>query len=89
VTEVLSAFIIRAMLMMEAESTSETSVNFYQTTRHNNPEDNHLQECMKLYLHSLTHFHIVPDSNLGPEAGYPEVFRSFTRFLRANARIMP
>jgi hypothetical protein len=27
---------------MEAASTSETSVNFYQTTRHNNPEDNHL-----------------------------------------------
>jgi hypothetical protein len=29
-------------LMMEAASTSETSVNFYQTTRHNNPEVNHL-----------------------------------------------
>jgi hypothetical protein len=29
-------------LMMEAESTSETSVNFYKTTRRNNPEDNHL-----------------------------------------------
>jgi hypothetical protein len=28
--------------MMEAESTSETSVNFYQTTRLNNPEDSHL-----------------------------------------------
>jgi hypothetical protein len=26
-------------LMMEAEITSETSVNFYQTTRRNNPED--------------------------------------------------
>jgi hypothetical protein len=29
-------------LMMEAASTSETSVNFYQTTLRNNPEDNHL-----------------------------------------------
>jgi hypothetical protein len=29
-------------LMTEAESTSETSVNFYQTTQHNNPEDSHL-----------------------------------------------
>jgi hypothetical protein len=29
-------------LMMEAASTSETSVNFYQTTWHNNPEDSHL-----------------------------------------------
>jgi hypothetical protein len=29
-------------LMMEAASTSETSVNFYQTVRHNIPEDSHL-----------------------------------------------
>jgi hypothetical protein len=29
--------------MMEAESTSETSVNFYQTTRRYNPEDSHLR----------------------------------------------
>jgi hypothetical protein len=29
-------------LIMEAASTSETSVNFYQTTRRNNPEDSHL-----------------------------------------------
>jgi hypothetical protein len=30
-------------LIMEAASTSETSVNFYQTTQRNNPEDSHLQ----------------------------------------------
>jgi hypothetical protein len=30
-------------LMTEAASTSETSVNFYQTTRRYNPEDSHLQ----------------------------------------------
>jgi hypothetical protein len=30
---------------MEAVSTSETSVNFYQTTRRNIPEDSHLQTC--------------------------------------------
>jgi hypothetical protein len=29
-------------MMMEAASTSETSVNFYQTTWRNNPEDSHL-----------------------------------------------
>jgi hypothetical protein len=29
-------------LMMKAESTSETSVSFYQITRLNNPEDSHL-----------------------------------------------
>jgi hypothetical protein len=28
-------------LMMKAASTSETSANFYQTTRLKNPEDNH------------------------------------------------
>jgi hypothetical protein len=28
--------------MMEAVSTSETLVNFYQTTRRYNPEDSHL-----------------------------------------------
>jgi hypothetical protein len=31
------------VLMMEAVSTSETQVNFCQTTRHNSPEDSHLQ----------------------------------------------
>jgi hypothetical protein len=30
-------------LVMEAGSTCETSVNLYQTTRRNNPEDSHLQ----------------------------------------------
>jgi hypothetical protein len=28
--------------MMEAARTSEMSVNFYQATRRNNPEDSHL-----------------------------------------------
>jgi hypothetical protein len=37
---VLAASIIAPM--MEAANTSETSVNFYQTTRRNNPEDSHL-----------------------------------------------
>jgi hypothetical protein len=30
---------------MKAGSTSETSANFYQTTRRNIPEDSHLQDC--------------------------------------------
>jgi hypothetical protein len=41
VLEVLTASIIRAM--MEAVSTSEMFVNFYQSTRRNIPEDSHLE----------------------------------------------
>jgi hypothetical protein len=41
---VLVASIIRAM--MKAGSTSETSVNFYQITRLNNPEDSHLHRSV-------------------------------------------
>jgi hypothetical protein len=41
---VLAASIITVIiaLTMEAVSASETTVNFYQTTRRNNPEDGHL-----------------------------------------------
>jgi hypothetical protein len=40
---VLAASIIMTIaLMMEAVTISETSVNFYQTTLRNNPEDCHL-----------------------------------------------
>jgi hypothetical protein len=35
--------LVEVALVMEAASTSETLVNFYQTTRHYNPEDSHLQ----------------------------------------------
>jgi hypothetical protein len=42
---VLAASIIRMIiaLMMKAASTSQTTVNFYQTTRRNIKEDSHLQ----------------------------------------------
>jgi hypothetical protein len=39
ISEVLAAI----TLMMEAVSTSDTSVNFYQTAQCNNPEDSHLR----------------------------------------------
>jgi hypothetical protein len=46
-------------LMMEVAITSETSVNVYQTTRCNNPEDSHLhtrrRDNLKSYL-ILHHF---------------------------------
>jgi hypothetical protein len=36
------------MAMMEAASTSETSVNFYHTACRNNPEDSHLHHFLFL-----------------------------------------
>jgi hypothetical protein len=45
VSEMLATSIVTdnlTSLMMEAASISETTVNFFQTTRRNNPEDSHL-----------------------------------------------
>jgi hypothetical protein len=42
-------------LMMKTASISETSVNFYQTTRSNNPEDSHLH----LYVHTVVFRYFV------------------------------
>jgi hypothetical protein len=53
VSEVLAASIIIA-LMMEAVSASETSVNFYETTRRNLPEDSHLHSFIYLTSNSFT-----------------------------------
>jgi hypothetical protein len=41
VSEVPAASIWAITLMMEAASTSDTSVNFYHTTERNIPEDSH------------------------------------------------
>jgi hypothetical protein len=57
VSEVLTASIIRAIthrLMMEAVSTTETSVNFYQTSRRDIPES-HLHTCRRKNLKSHIH----------------------------------
>jgi hypothetical protein len=39
-------------LMMEAASTSKTSVNFYHTTQRYNPEDSHLSTLRRENLKS-------------------------------------
>jgi hypothetical protein len=48
-------FVALIALMMETASASETSVNFCQATRRNNPEDSHLHTCRreKLKSHEL------------------------------------
>jgi uncharacterized protein YkwD len=74
VSEVLAASMIKAMLalMMEAASTSKTSVNVYQNTRRGIPEDNHLQLAFNQH-HTLskniapkscTHFLFSPWSHM-------------------------
>jgi hypothetical protein len=51
--------------MMEAARTSETLVNFYQTTRRYNPEDSHLRthrrENLKPYSHLKSLIHADDD----------------------------
>jgi hypothetical protein len=42
-------------LMMEAASTSETSVNFYQTTRRKNPEKSSFGQAMAHMIGSNTY----------------------------------
>jgi hypothetical protein len=44
-------------LIVEATKTSETSVNFYQTTRRNNPEGNHLHT--RCHENRKSHIQIV------------------------------
>jgi hypothetical protein len=62
VSGVLTASIIRAMtVVMEAKNTSETSVNFYQTTRRDIPEGSHLQPMKYLIKSNLIptkHFYV-------------------------------
>jgi hypothetical protein len=53
-------------LMMEAASTSEALVNFYQTIRRYNPEDSHLHTCrhenLKSYIIKYDNNHRLPKS---------------------------
>jgi hypothetical protein len=52
---------------MEAVSTSETLVNFYQTTRRYNPEDSHLRthrrENLKSYTSKISNYDDVKRVN--------------------------
>jgi hypothetical protein len=55
--------VLAASLMMEAARTSETLVNFYQTTQHNNPEDSRLHEIVTSdvrTLYRIDALHMLP-----------------------------
>jgi hypothetical protein len=56
---------------MEAESTSETSVNFYQTTRRNNPDDSHLHTRRRENLNKISlRFTIILQLRQGFPSGF-------------------
>jgi hypothetical protein len=49
---------VQFALMMEAVSTSEMLVNFYQTTLHNIPEDSHPDTCHHENLKSQPYLYL-------------------------------
>jgi hypothetical protein len=51
-------------LMMVAASTSETSINFCETTRRNNPEDSHLRTRRRENLKANDLFVVFIDYSL-------------------------
>jgi hypothetical protein len=64
------------VLMMEAVSTSETSVNFYQTARRNSPEDSYVLNLIAVKL-SSSRLAAVIACFCSPQATYrPPLFSS-------------
>jgi hypothetical protein len=59
-------WVVAIALMMEAARTSETLVNFYQTTRRYNPEDRHLRTDRCENLKSYTWFLIAENFRSTP-----------------------
>jgi hypothetical protein len=55
------------VLMMESESTSETPVNFCQTSRRHNPGDNHLHTRRRKNLKS---YYVITGTILFPALKY-------------------
>jgi hypothetical protein len=62
-------------LMMETVSTSETSVNFYRTTRHNIPEDSHLQNIFRRHSPAI----LVEFYNSVPAKNFPFILYATRR----------
>jgi hypothetical protein len=62
-------------LMMEAVRTSETLVNFYQTTRRYNPDDSHLRNHRRENLKSYLKCNYFPHVCLDQIKGYVNVYK--------------
>jgi hypothetical protein len=74
---ILAASIIRVIaLMIEAAMTSETLVNFYQTTRRYNPEDSYLPTSAR---QSIEPSRFEPDATESPNTNLQ--FYRYTRQL--------
>jgi hypothetical protein len=48
-----------------------------------------IQNVVVVWLTFLLRIREVPDSNFGPEAGYPKIFRGFPQSVLENASIVP
>jgi hypothetical protein len=46
--------LLTASIRMEAVSTHQASVNFYQTTWRNIPEDSHLQKLIRFWVYDIS-----------------------------------
>jgi hypothetical protein len=53
-------------LMMEAVETSETAINFYQTTRRSIPENNHLQDDIFLFFIYSLFYNVAVSQTIQP-----------------------
>jgi hypothetical protein len=85
---IASCFLVEVIaLMMEAASTSETSVNFYQTTRRNNPEDSHLQEIPCFFSTPARPCSHDPPAGKYPEPDECNQHTIITYFLKTHVNI--
>jgi hypothetical protein len=72
--------------MMEAARTSETSVNFYQTTRRYNPEDSHLRTHRRENLKSISNLFFRGSYVKSPQ-GQSFHSGSWTHIMQDGAKI--
>jgi hypothetical protein len=77
---VLAASII-GVVMMEAASTSETTVNFYQAAWHNIPEDSHLKKVNSFHKYTQMYYDLTVHSDCARDKNtmefYAKGFRLF------------